>query len=384
VHVIYAEVCAGLGEREIAHLLRERLEPYAGQVVFTGTSCWGDVDLALGRIAAVSGDLDDAEAHLSSSRTRAQAVSTPVWHVRASMELARVLLRGGSDARAAEILHTAIQEAHDVGVGPLATKAEALRAHAESRAVMSSSDRVAGRMRLQPDTPGEGSTGGSPAPPHDAAAHGAAAEPADLSAASLSREGDTWSIAFGGRSVRLRDTKGMGYLASLLASPGVEHHAVDLQSGPPDRGTHPRPDRESGLSTRAAGADDAGPVLDEQAKRAYRARVEELREEIEEAESFNDPERASRAREELEYVAHELAAAVGLGGRDRKASSGAERARVNVTRAIRKAIGRIQQHDDELGDHLRRSVGTGAFCIYRPGTGPDAIEWDVVNIVPNK
>jgi len=58
----------------------------------------------------------------------------------------------------------------------------------------------------------------------------------------------------------------------------------------------------------------------------------ELREEIEEAESFNDPERRARGRAELDFIAAELGRAVGLRGRDRPQGSDAERARVNVTR----------------------------------------------------
>ena len=41
-------------------------------------------------------------------------------------------------------------------------------------------------------------------------------------------EGDYWSIAFDGRTSRLRDAKGLRYLARLLAHPGREIHALDL------------------------------------------------------------------------------------------------------------------------------------------------------------
>jgi hypothetical protein len=93
---------------------------------------------------------------------------------------------------------------------------------------------------------------------------------------------------------------------------------------------------------------------------------------LEEAERFNDVERAARLREELDFIAAELSRAVGLGGRDRKAGSAAERARVNVTRAIRGAVRAIAEHDARLGHHLERSVKTGIFCTYDPGPpGPD-------------
>jgi 50S ribosomal subunit-associated GTPase HflX len=40
---------------------------------------------------------------------------------------------------------------------------------------------------------------------------------------------------------------------------------------------------------------DAGEMLDERAKREYRRRIEDLHAEIDEADAWNDPERAARA-----------------------------------------------------------------------------------------
>ena len=58
------------------------------------------------------------------------------------------------------------------------------------------------------------------------------AEPAAATAATLRREGDVWAFHYDGHDVRIRDSKGMRCLALLLASPGVEMHAL---SGEPDR-----------------------------------------------------------------------------------------------------------------------------------------------------
>ena len=91
----------------------------------------------------------------------------------------------------------------------------------------------------------------------------------------------------------------------------------------------PRP-RAEPTADDAAGA---GAGLDAQAKAAYRARVEELREELEQARDWADDERAARAQEELDFIARELARAVGLGGRDRPtASPGRARAPERGTR----------------------------------------------------
>jgi hypothetical protein len=76
--------------------------------------------------------------------------------------------------------------------------------------------------------------------------------------------------------------------------------------------------------------------------------------------------RTAKAEEELEFLVHELAGAVGFGGRDRMTGSAAERARVNVTRAIRAALDRVEEHNPTLGRHLATTIRTGVYCSYAP------------------
>ena len=164
----------------------------------------------------------------------------------------------------------------------------------------------------------------------------------------------------------MRDSKGVRHLAVLLAAPGVEISAGDVEARAIQQGNNNAAmAREAGLAVQAApDAPLAG--LDETAKQAYRRRLEDLREEVEQAEAWSDPERAARAREEMDVIGAELAAAVGLGGRDRPLASGAERARVRVTRAIHAAIKRIGDLDEALGYELGATVRTGSFCSYEP------------------
>ena len=183
----------------------------------------------------------------------------------------------------------------------------------------------------------------------------------------LWREGDHWALRYHGREARLSDAKGLSYLATLLEHPGAEIHVLELVAVS-KRATAPAGGRRSELMVDDAAGAGAG--LDEQAKVAYRTRVEELREELEQAREWADDERAVRAQEELDFIARELARAVGLGGRDRPTASAAERARQSVGRAVRKAVRRIAAALPELGAHLERTVSTGAFCSYRPDPEP--------------
>jgi tetratricopeptide (TPR) repeat protein len=178
----------------------------------------------------------------------------------------------------------------------------------------------------------------------------------------------TWTAACGETRVRLRSTKGLRYLSELVARPGVEQHVVDLVDrveGPPVA---------AGLDRRQLG--DAGPLLDRTSRDTYRRRVEALRTEVEDALDRGDDDRAARLEAELDALVAELARAFGLSGRSRSSSSATERARLNVTRAVRAAIDRIAESLPESGGALDRRVRTGIYCAYEPH-GDDDVVWIV-------
>lgn len=168
---------------------------------------------------------------------------------------------------------------------------------------------------------------------------------------SVTRRGALWCVAMhtqrgGPRELLLEDRRGVAYLAALVAAPFRELHVLEL----------------SGIDE----ASDAGPLLDDRAKRAYRERAESLRDTLAEAERNADLGAAERARTELDALANELRRATGLGGRDRRAGSATERARINVQRRLRDVVRRVTEGDDVLGRHLELSLKTGTFCRYAP------------------
>jgi hypothetical protein len=184
------------------------------------------------------------------------------------------------------------------------------------------------------------------------------------------REGEYWTVRYDGSVARLKDAKGLRCLARLLAHPGREFHAADLEAAGSQASRLARPGARTGAGTGELRVrpdlGDAGELLDARAKAAYKARLEELAAELEEAECCNDPGRAAKARAEREFLVRELARAVGLGGRDRRAASHAERARLNVTRAIRAAMANLARANPALGWHLSATIRTGRYCSYTP------------------
>src|SRR5216683_7559080 len=152
------------------------------------------------------------------------------------------------------------------------------------------------------------------------------------------KEGEYWTVGLGGNEFRLKDTRGLGYLAHLLRHPGVEFHVLDLVGGiagrhdEDDNGKSaerlPRGDEDLGKAgIQITGLGDAGEMLDDQAKAAYRRRLSDLHEELEDAKELGNVERAERSEREIDGLTKELSRAVGLGGRNRRAASASERAR---------------------------------------------------------
>jgi tetratricopeptide (TPR) repeat protein len=336
-----AEVAWFLRDAARGAVLHDLLLPYRGLVVDTLESSVGAVDRYLGLAAMTVGDLQAAERYLRDAVVLNTRIGAQPWVARAQADLASLLSARDQPAdreQAIELLETALGAAMRLGMTAFAKRAgEALT-----------------RAR------GDGHPAWAPLP----------AAPGVEGAASWSvcrREGEYWSLAFAGEAFRLKDVKGLHYLAHLLRHPGREFHVLDLAAagqqdpagGPPVSAARHDDLHQTRLS-------DHGPVLDEQAKAAYRARLRELEDDLAEATSWADPVRAARARQEMHLLTDELTAAVGLGGRARKSGSPAERARVNITRAIRGALSRIRAHSPALADHLDATIHTGTFCAYTP------------------
>jgi tetratricopeptide (TPR) repeat protein len=149
----------------------------------------------------------------------------------------------------------------------------------------------------------------------------------------LLRQERGWLAVCGDTQVQLRNTKGLRYLAGLLRNPGVERHALDLVDEVEGLATG-----EAAVSRRHLG--DAGELIDAEARRAYRRRIE------------------------------------ALGGRARKAGSAAERARLNVTRALRTATAGVREALPVAGIALDRRLRTGLYCAYEPDDA-DRLRWIV-------
>jgi tetratricopeptide (TPR) repeat protein len=339
---VLAETAACLGDQRAAAVLYREMLPYKEHLaVAPAELVGGSVALPLGLLATTLQNLEDAEGHFLDAVRVNRRVGVRLWLTQAQHDYARMLLqrRGFGDVETARALaEEALATACELKLVALDQKLTALIASLETE--------VPGRQDARPATSGS---------------------------CDFLREGEYWAIGPRGKAMRLKDSKGLDYIARLLASPGEEIHALDLLAGgSAPAGKSAKADlAEQGVRTARA---NGGDVLDSQARQAYRSRLEELREEIAEAEDWNDPERGARAREEMDFITDELSQSMGLGGRSRQETSDVERARQSVTKAIKQALGRIAKHDPQLAEMLGRSVRTGLFCRYEPALA-DGVTW---------
>jgi tetratricopeptide (TPR) repeat protein len=341
---LLAAASTSLGDTERAAVLYEQLAPYASLVVVVGGAfaCLGSVSHYLGGLAATLGRLEQAIRHYQDALTVHHRMGARPWVATTELAWARMLLAHGAPGdrpRADELLADARRTAEEIDMRDPPGGLRALAAEAGGSP-------PAGSNRVVANSP----------PPAGSTEIVRARLPEEPSI--FRHDGGFWTIAFGGQTLRLRDSKGLHYLARLLRDPWREFHALDLVA-------------VADTATGSAG-DRAGPggngVLHARAKDIYRDRLSELRDELAEAERWNDPERATRVREEIDALGSELAATIGIGEHAGPSPSPAERARVNVTKRVLAAVRTIAAHHPALGRHLHSTIRTGTFFSYTPDT----------------
>src|SRR5262249_30176663 len=196
-----AELAALLRDAPRAELLATLLAPYVDRHVLIGLGAGtlGSAARAAGLLALTAGDADTAVPLLDRALADNVRLGARLWVARTRFDLARALEArggGGDAARAAALREEAAREAEGLGMMRLA--ADAARSSLPGGATTTP---AAGSVVVSTD----------PVP--------------------FRRQGEYWTIGRADASFRLRDTKGLGYLATLLRHPGREFHVLDLVRG---------------------------------------------------------------------------------------------------------------------------------------------------------
>ena len=341
------------------YVAMNRLDAAAGQVarcrqIMADGEDWrglvGTVARAEASIEAARGNYESASLLLESALTIHRRYHAALEESDALTQWGGALALAGDRERAAEKFDAAIEKYRSCGVGP--------------RLIEWLTDE---KMRALGTSPTRIDLGGN--------GHRASAK--SKVTGEFRREGEFWTIVYRGATFRLKNAKGLHYIAYLLARPGQRIHIHDLiqaVEGSAINWRAIRAEAENLEIVREIGA--ALPRLDAQARSEYRTRLRDLQAELGEAERMNDLGRSDHIRTELEMVTRELTASSGLGGRGRTESGSAERARGLVGKNIRSILQKIRQENPALGRYFVAAITTGNYCAYQPE--PDQpISWQL-------
>lgn len=332
---VLVEAAAELGDGDLATELGIRFEPYARLPVVPSLAvmCLGPGERTVAVAHATAGRLDEAIDWFRAARRANRRLGNRPFEAVIDAQLAAALhRRGRPDDRdeAARLLAEAVTVGTACG---LAARVSRWQADATARRA----DRPAPAVR---------------AIPHQ---HG-----------SLEQLRRGWRVGIDGRSVTVEHAVGMRYLAELIVRPDTDIPAGVLSAAV----TRAEPDASPGA-----------PMLDPRALADYRRRIARLDRELDEADRVGDQVRARRAADERSWLVDRLRRDTGLCGRSRRFSDDAERCRMRVSKAIRRAISRVGGADPVLGRALESRIRTGYVCRYVSDPG-HPIDWTVHRAVP--
>jgi hypothetical protein len=325
-------LCVALRDREHAAQLYDCVARRDDEWSIGGGQTLGPWELVLGGLARLCGRTTDAVRHFETAIRVARRMGSRPVVARAQSLLASVRLSMHTDSkerrRIAAMLEEAAHCARELGLIDVTARVERLRT----------------KFAQAPTSP---------------------------SVNAFRCEGDFWTVAFRGHAIKIKDGKGPRYLAGLLAASGQEVHVLELAGGAPLASTVKTSSTVAeGLTiTGLRGGCEDGP--DTRAAREYRARLEDLRAELDEAEELCDGGRAERIRAELDFYVTQLAQRFGTHARS---CGPAETARKAVTKVLRIQIGKLLEAHPSLGEHFRDSVKMGTFCSYSP---KEPVSWQV-------
>lgn len=295
-----------VGNRKLAKAIHDELAPYTGMLAIHGTgyASYGATDIALGQTAEAAGDVVSARAHYDTAL--------------------RLLEQTGSPYRGVTLAH----------LGSLLAATEPGQAHSYFKRAAKIFQTAGLEVRAK-------------------MAFTAADQLGEHYTISLVEHDGVWILhRFGQEPHQLNKLKGLRALRELLSSPGTDIYALELAAII----------EGNAAVVQAEGADA---ILDAAAVAAYRARVADLSRSLDEADVRGDVAASDEAARELAILTMELEGSSYL-GRSRRETTNATKARVSVTKLLRRAIEHIAETDPDLGEHLASAVKTGMTCAYRP------------------
>ena len=183
--------CVLVGDEGRALQLYELLLPHADDNAVSYTQQpFGPVALRLGKLAALLGRWKETDRHFATALARCELLGARAIRTRVLFEHASALAARGEPADQGR-LNVMLEEAADL---------------CAELGMAGISERVSRPFAMT-----------------------SSAQPSAMEGV-FRREGEFWTIVYEGQTFRVRDVKGLRYIASLLASPGRQVHVLELAS----------------------------------------------------------------------------------------------------------------------------------------------------------
>jgi tetratricopeptide (TPR) repeat protein len=132
--VLYADAAAQTGDRAVAAILYDLIQPWADQVDWNGISGYGHARLYLGLLAGVLGDHERADEHLAFACEFHEANDMPLWTARGHLGWAEALAARGDADGAQDQARRALELSQGHGYGAFEPRAVALAAEPAAEA----------------------------------------------------------------------------------------------------------------------------------------------------------------------------------------------------------------------------------------------------------
>ena len=173
------------------------------------------------------------------------------------------------------------------------------------------------------------------------------------------KKGDRWEIAFKGPHFYLEDSRGVQFIACLLAQPNKYISALEIASLGSQHESHNQGSAYTGSSS-------PHDIADWDAVKDYNTTLNEIKEDLSKAEANGDEGRIQQLEKRKEDMIAQLGSVLKRDGQLRRFDDASEKARKSVTTEISRALEKIKAYNKTLYRYLDNSIRRGKNCIYLP------------------
>ena len=177
------------------------------------------------------------------------------------------------------------------------------------------------------------------------------------------RRGDAWELRFnGGEDNILTHAEGCDAIRLLLSNPCKDFSIEDFIPKSAVDETLMDANEKANLIERQN--DEEFETISLEARDSVRAKLRELKADLEADDFFDEAEKA-KAQEEYDKIVKYLSASLNKNGKPRKLNIMGKRKYDKVYRSVHNVIKKIRKFDEPMAEHLKKYISFGNAPVYR-------------------